>query len=105
MDLNAESKRMERPSAPKLQAEYAGLTGEAVRSSHRGYLIRRILRWSQARAYGGLSEHERSVAATLARDWDIRLTPPHRAAPLAHDRRIWAVLHFVSRRIRGILPC
>lgn len=75
MDLNAEWMRLERLSVPELQAEYAGLTGEAVRSRHRGYLTRRILWWLQARAYGGLSEPARSLAATLARDGDIRPTP------------------------------
>ena len=84
MDLNADSMRLERLSVPELQAEYAGLTGESVRSRHRGYLTRRILWWLQARAYGGLSERARSLAATLARDGDIRLTPPRRPTPVAH---------------------
>lgn len=44
MDLNAESMRLERLSVPELQAEYAGLTGEAARSRHRGYLTRRMHR-------------------------------------------------------------
>ena len=84
MDLTAEETRLARLSVPELQREYAGLTGEAVRSRHRGYLTRRILWWLQARAYGGLSERARSLAASLARDGDIRLTPPRRPAPLAH---------------------
>jgi len=49
MDLTAEETRLARLSVPELQREYAGLTGEAVRSRHRGYLTRRILWWLQAR--------------------------------------------------------
>ena len=87
MDLNAESMRLERLSVPEMQAEYAGLTGEAVRSRHRGYMTRRILWWLQARAYGGLSERARSLAATLARDGDREQPPPAHDAPIKKTPR------------------
>jgi hypothetical protein len=66
MHLNAESMRLERLSVPELQAEYAGLTGEALRSRHRSYLTRRIPWRLQARAYGGLSEWPSAGSASAA---------------------------------------
>jgi hypothetical protein len=64
-----------------LRARYAELFGEETRVGNKLWLIRRIAWRLQALAEGDLSQRARQRAAELARDADVRLSPP-RSAPL-----------------------
>lgn len=74
--IHARRRQLERMTLRELRGVQATLTGEPCASRHRGYLIKRILWWEQARDRGGLSERARERARTLARDADLRLTAP-----------------------------
>jgi len=65
----------------QLCERYAELFGEAVRTRHRAYLVRRIAWRLQALAEGDLSERARRRAEELADDADVRLTPPRNQGP------------------------
>ncbi|NOT01767.1 MAG: DUF2924 domain-containing protein [Phycisphaerales bacterium] len=60
----------------QLQDRYVEVFGEAVRSRHRQYLIRRIAWRLQANAEGGLSERALRRAEELANLADARVMPP-----------------------------
>lgn len=60
----------------QLQMRYLEVFGEASRSNHKQFLIRRIAWRLQALAEGDLSERARERARSLARDADLRLTGP-----------------------------
>src|SRR5262249_10819096 len=60
----------------QLGAHYARVFGEATSGHNRVWLLRRIAWRIQALAEGGLSERARRRAAELARDADLRSTPP-----------------------------
>jgi hypothetical protein len=62
-----------------LRARYAGLFGEETRVGNKLWLIRRIAWRLQALAEGDLSQRARQRAAELARDADVRLSPPRSA--------------------------
>ncbi len=84
MSLNIEKEitALERLTVGQLQDRYAEVFGEAARSRHRQYLIRRIAWRLQANAEGGLSERALRRAEELANDADVRLTPPRWATAL-----------------------
>jgi len=79
MNIKAELAAMERLTIGPLVERYAALTGQPVRTRHRGYLIRKTAWRLQADAEGGLSERARRRAAELADDADVRL-PARRTA-------------------------
>ena len=56
LNIAKEVAAMERMTTGKLQEKYAEVFGEATRSRHKRYLIRRIAWRMQANAEGGLSE-------------------------------------------------
>jgi hypothetical protein len=60
----------------QLRRRHLELFGEQNRSLNRRYLFRRIAWRLQALAEGDLSERARRRARELARDADIRVTPP-----------------------------
>ncbi len=72
---------LERMTVGELHARYVQVCGEAVRSRHRAYLIRRIAWRLQANAEGGLSERALRRAEQLANLADARTTPPRAATP------------------------
>jgi hypothetical protein len=72
---------LEQLTAGRLRARYAELFGEETRVGNKLWLIRRIAWRLQALAEGDLSQRARQRAAELARDADVRLSPP-RSAPL-----------------------
>jgi len=76
IDVQKELAALEQMSVGQLQDCYAELTGERTRSRHRVYLVRRVIWLIQAKAYGGLSERAKQRAEELARDADVRVTPP-----------------------------
>ncbi len=67
---------LEQMTVGQLHERYAEVFGEAARSRHRQYLIRRIAWRLQADAEGGLSERALRRAEELANIADVRVTPP-----------------------------
>jgi Protein of unknown function (DUF2924) len=70
---------LEQLTVASLRARYAELFGEETRVGNKLWLIRRIAWRLQALAEGDLSQRARQRAAELARDADVRLSPPRSA--------------------------
>ena len=91
MALNVpfEVSRLQRMTPNQLRERYAELYGEATNSRNKVWLVKRIAWRMQALDEGDLSERARERAAELARDADLRTTPPKGlpvAAPGANKR-------------------
>ena len=67
----------------ELKVRYLELFGEASRSNHKQFLVRRIAWRMQALAEGDLSERARERAFSLARDADLRLRGPQGSSGVA----------------------
>jgi hypothetical protein len=76
LNLKKELAALDRMTVGELQQRYVDVFGEAVRSRHKRYLIRRIAWRLQANAEGGLSERALRRAEELANVADVRVTPP-----------------------------
>jgi hypothetical protein len=88
-DWTKELAALTRLGASALRARYAELFGEPTRTGNKTWLVRRIAWRLQAVAQGDLSERARRRAEELARDADLRLTPPRGAIqtpPATPDR-------------------
>jgi len=79
LDITKELAALSRMSVGQLHDRYAEVFGEAARSRHRQYLVRRIAWRVQANAEGGLSDRALRRAEELANDADVRVTPPRGA--------------------------
>lgn len=91
MNVTKELAALEQMTVGQLHERYADVFGEAARSRHRQYLIRRVAWRLQANAEGGLSERALRRAEELADIADARVTPPKalataRAGPRARVR-------------------
>ena len=75
-DMEAERRTLGAMTAGELRRRYQEVGGDEARSRNREYLIRRILWMLQAGAYGGLSARAVGLADGLAREFDVRATPP-----------------------------
>lgn len=75
-DIRKQIADLQKMTAKELRQRHKELFGEENRSSNRQYLFRRIAWRLQALAEGGLSERARLRAEELAREADIRQTPP-----------------------------
>ena len=96
LNITKELATLEQMTVCQLQDRYVEVFGEAVRSRHRQYLIRRIAWRLQANAEGGLSERALRRAEELANDADVRLTPPRAANQAAQERPVGATVVRVS---------
>ena len=67
----------------ELKVRYGELFGEASRSNHKQFLVRRIAWRLQALAEGDLSERARERALSLARDAELRLSAPRESSGVA----------------------
>jgi len=76
LNLTKELATLERMTVGELHERYAEAFGEATRSRHKQYLIRRIAWRLQANVEGGLSERALCRAEELADVADVRVTPP-----------------------------
>jgi Protein of unknown function (DUF2924) len=76
MNLADEITALAHLTVPELRGRYAELFGEATRAGHKVWLIKRLAWRLQALAEGDLSERARQRALDLARDADLRLSPP-----------------------------
>jgi hypothetical protein len=84
--FDAQVAALQQLSVAALRARYAAVFGEHPRTGHKTWLVKRIAWRLQALAEGDLPERARRRAAELARDADLRLSPPrprpnHRRAP------------------------
>jgi hypothetical protein len=111
LDISWEVARLDGMTVAQLIGVYEEITGEPARSRNKRYLIRRIAWRMQARAEGGLSERARQLAAELADDAQVRVTPPRRtpdpadtatsASPMACDSRLPAPGNHLVRVYKG----
>lgn len=109
--LARELAAIERMTTKDLRERYAELFGEPAASGNRAWLARRVAWRLQARAEGDLSDRARARAAELARDADLRLTPPRATAPdpvrtaspipAVLDPRLPGVGTVLTRRYKG----
>ena len=74
--LAKELARLPRLGVADLRRRYAQLFGETTRTGNKAWLVKRLAWRLQALAEGDLSERARRRAAELARDADLRLSPP-----------------------------
>ncbi len=74
--LGKELAALRRMTVRELRQKYELLFGEACRSHHKEWLIKRIAWRLQANEEGDLSERARRRAEELANDADLRLKPP-----------------------------
>lgn len=74
--LAKELAALDRMTAAQLRERYAAVFGEPTASANRGWLIRRVGWRLQALAEGDLTARAKARAAELARDADLRLSPP-----------------------------
>ena len=87
MKLNIEKElaALRRLSVGELREGYGEVFGEATRSYHRDFLIRKIIWRLQANEEGDLTERARKRALEIANDADIRLRPPTRLRLVGTD--------------------
>lgn len=76
INVGKEVAALERMTVKQLRGRYAEVFGEATAAHNKPWLLKRIIWRVQALAEGDLSERARTRAAELARDADLRLTPP-----------------------------
>ena len=111
LNIGKEVAALKRLSVAELRARYAEVTGEATRSRHKQYLVRRIIWHMQAKVEGGLSERARRRARELAADSDVRLTAPRpnpadgptkvSAIRISSDERLPMPGEVVTRKYKG----
>jgi Protein of unknown function (DUF2924) len=102
INVGREVAMLVRMSVADLREKYAAVFGEATATGNRTWLVRRIAWRIQALAEGDLSERARTRAAELARDADLRVTPPRAgASPVEVGPRRTGVL---PRAADGRLP-
>ena len=80
--IAATVKELGQMTVPQLKQRYAEVFGEPTRTSHKQYLIKRIVWRMQALKEGDLSERARRRAVELADDAEIRLTAPRPRDPV-----------------------
>jgi hypothetical protein len=78
MQLNVanEVAALQRMTTKELRGRYAEVFGEATGANNKAWLVKRIAWRLQSQAEGDLSERARKRAVELARDADLRLSPP-----------------------------
>jgi hypothetical protein len=78
MELNIaqELAGLEQMTVNQLRVKFAEAFGETTRARHKCWLVKRIAWRLQALAEGDLSQRARQRALQLARDADLRLSPP-----------------------------
>lgn len=80
LNISRQIAALRRMMPKELRARFAEVFGEPTRSGNKEFLIKRIIWRLQSQAEGGLSDRARLRAEQLARDADIRLTPPRATA-------------------------
>lgn len=78
-NVYAEVLRLRGMTVGELRTKYAEVFGEAARSRNKDYLWKRIAYRIQEVKEGGISDRAKRRAEELARDADLRMTPPKQA--------------------------
>lgn len=86
LNISRQITALGRMTPKELRVRYAEVFGEPTRSGNKEFLIKRIAWRLQSQAEGGLSDRARRRAEQLARDADIRLTPPK--SPAGNGRTV-----------------
>ena len=81
--IRREIDHLRHKTVAELKVRYLELFGEASRSNHKQFLIRRVAWRIQALTEGDLSERARERALSLARDADLRLRAPQDSLSMA----------------------
>ena len=89
INVGKEVAALERMTVTQLRERFAAVFGESTSAHNKPWLLKRIVWRVQALAEGDLSERARARAAELARDADLRLSPPPER-PQANPSRIAA---------------
>ena len=76
LNVAREVAALQRMTVKQLREKYAEVFGETTTTGNRTWLVRRIAWRVQALAEGDLSERAKARATELARDADLRLSPP-----------------------------
>jgi len=76
LNVGKEVAVLERMTVRELKERYAELFGEETRARNKAWLFKRIAWRIQSLAEGDLSERAKQRATELARDADLRLSPP-----------------------------
>jgi hypothetical protein len=76
LNIAKEFAALERMTAKQLRERFAQVFGETTNANNRVWLVRRIAWQLRAQAEGDLSERARARAAELARDTELRVSPP-----------------------------
>lgn len=76
MNVGKEVAAMQRLTVTQLRKRYEEVVGEACRSNHKQWLVKRIAWRMQANEEGDLSERARQRALEIANDADLRLKAP-----------------------------
>jgi len=94
LNIGKEVSAMKRMTVAELRERYAEVFGEACRSNHKQWLVKRIAWRLQANEEGDLSERARQRAAELANDADLRLKapPPKKSSPAPRGRKVQATI-------------
>ena len=115
LNIPKEVSAMKRMTTRQLKDRYEDVFGEACRSNHKQWLIKRIAWRLQANEEGDLSERARRRAMELANDADLRMkAPPKRkatpapaarkvtgAVPQEHDDRLPMPGTIITREYKG----
>ena len=94
VNIGKEVSTMQRMTVTQLRERYEEVFGEACRSNHKQWLVKRIAWRLQANEEGDLSERARKRAAELANDADLRMkAPPQKKSPPApRGRKVQAAI-------------
>lgn len=94
LNVGKEVSAMQRMTVTQLRERYEEVFGEACRSNHKQWLVKRIAWRLQANAEGDLSERARRRAEELANDADLRMKAPlqKKQAPAPRGRKVQATI-------------
>ena len=94
LNIGKEVSAMKRMTVAELRERYAEVFGEACRSNHKRWIVKRIAWRLQANEEGDLSERARKRAAKLANDADLRMKAPapKKQAPAPRGRKVQATI-------------
>lgn len=89
LNIRREVSAMQRMTVKQLRERYEDVFGEACRSNHKQWLVKRIAWRLQANDEGDLSERALRRAAELANDADLRMkAPPDKKPPASSGRTV-----------------
>lgn len=114
LNVEKELATLQRMTPAQLREKYAEVFGEPSRSSHKQWLVKRVIWRMQANEEGDLSERARRRAFEIANDADLRLQAPRapkqttiavgktvQGTVSAHDKRLPMLGTIITREYKG----